>query len=105
MTTTRKPTPRSLAVAVALASLAAGGCRAVQAKQALKDAHKQYRDENYKKAIDFYEKALTINPNMAEAHFYLGSSHQALFRPGKDAPDNKEHLEKAVAEYKKSLEL
>ena len=41
---------------------------------------------------------------MAEAWFYLGSSHQALYRPGKDTPENKEHLDKAIEYYKKSLE-
>jgi len=92
--------------ALIMASLALTlGCEKVQAKQALKDAHKQYRDENYKKAIEYYEKVLALQPDLPEAHFYLGSSHQALFRPGKDTPDNKAHLEKAVEEYKKSLEL
>jgi tetratricopeptide (TPR) repeat protein len=97
---------RTKAAGAAIASLLlALGCTKVQTKQALKDAHKQYRDENYKKAIEYYEKALAMDPNLAEAHFYLGSSHQALFRPGKDTPDNKMHLDKAVEEYKKSLEL
>src|SRR5712691_10351505 len=85
--------------ALVMASLALTlGCEKVQAKQALKDAHKQYRDENYKKVI-------ALQPNLPEAHSYLGSTHPALFRPGKDTPDNKAHLEKAVEEYKKSLEL
>lgn len=92
--------------ALALVSLVAiTGCTRVQAKAAFKDGNKQYKEENYKRAIEQYEKALSFDPNMAEAHFYLGSSHQALYRPGKETPDNKAHLDKAVEEYKKSLEL
>jgi tetratricopeptide (TPR) repeat protein len=42
---------------------------------------------------------------MIEAYFYRGSSHQSMYRPGKDTPDNKGHLDAAIADYKKVLEL
>jgi tetratricopeptide (TPR) repeat protein len=42
---------------------------------------------------------------MPEALFYLGSSHQALYRPGKESPENREHLEKAIEHYKRSIEV
>ena len=76
----------------------------MQAKAAFKDGNKDYKEENFKRAIENYERAVELDPNLAEAWFYLGSSHQALYRPGKDTPENKEHLEKAIEDYKKSLE-
>jgi tetratricopeptide (TPR) repeat protein len=79
-------------------------CGRLQARQAFKDGNKQYKDEHFKQAIDRYEEAVQKNPGMAEAWFYLGSSHQALNRPGKNLPENKEHLDKAIDAYKKSLE-
>src|SRR5438093_1357629 len=85
--------------------LAATGCARVQSKAAMKDGNKDYKEENFKKAIVDYERAIKLDPNFAEAWFYLGSSHQALFRPGSDKPENKEHLEKAIEAYKKSLEV
>jgi tetratricopeptide (TPR) repeat protein len=89
-----------------LVPLAAGlGCSRVQAKSAFRDGNKAYKEENYKKAIPFYEHAVELEPEMAEAFFYLGSSHQALYRPGKDTPENTEHLEKAIENFKKSLEV
>jgi tetratricopeptide (TPR) repeat protein len=93
-------------LAVVLVPLAGlGGCTRLQAQIAFKDANKAYRDENFKKAIPLYEKAVATDPNFAEAHFYLGSSYQALYRPGKDDPENKANLEKAIASYQKSLEV
>jgi tetratricopeptide (TPR) repeat protein len=88
--------------AVLLVSGAA--CAKVQSRAAFKDGNKEYTSENFKRAIEHYERAVELDPNLAEAWFYLGSSYQAMYRPGKDTPENKQQLEKAIAAYKKSLE-
>src|SRR5437867_1637490 len=85
--------------------LAVGGCARVRSRAAMKDGNKDYKEENFKKAVVDYGRAVELDSNFAEAWFYLGSSHQALYRPGKDTPDNKEHLEKAIEAYKKSLDV
>jgi tetratricopeptide (TPR) repeat protein len=85
--------------------LAVGGCARVRSRAAMKDGNKDYKEENFKRAVVDYSRAVELDPHFAEAWFYLGSSHQALYRPGKDTPDNKEHLEKAIEAYKKSLEV
>ena len=97
-------TPFQLLAIAALLSVL-GGCAKVQAKAAFKDGNKDYKEENFKKAIVDYEKATKLDPSMAEAWFYLGSSHQALYRPGKEGDENKAHLDKALECYKKSLEV
>jgi tetratricopeptide (TPR) repeat protein len=85
--------------------VAAGiGCSTVKAKAAFKDGNKLYKEENYRKAIAEYEKAVALQADFAEAHFYLASSHQSLFRPGKEGDENKMHLDKAVEHYEKALE-
>jgi tetratricopeptide (TPR) repeat protein len=81
------------------------GCAKVQAKAAFKDGNNDYKEENFKKAIVKYEKAVRLDPTMAEGWFYLGSSHQALYRPGKEGDENKAHLDAAIENYKKSLEM
>jgi tetratricopeptide (TPR) repeat protein len=93
-------------VAVLLPLLLAGvGCTLVKAKAAFKDGNRLYKEENYRKAIDIYEQAVALKPDFAEAHFYLASSHQSLYRPGKEGDDNKMHLDKAVEHYERSLEV
>ena len=81
------------------------GCSKVQSRAAFKDGNKDYKEENYKKAVVDYEKAVQLDPAMAEGWFYFGSSHQALYRPGKEGADNKEHIDKAIEAYKKSLDV
>ena len=81
------------------------GCDMVRAKAAFKDGNRLYKEENYRQAIPFYERAVELEPNFAEAHFYLGSAHQSLYRPGKEGDDNKQHLDQAIAHYEKSLEV
>jgi tetratricopeptide (TPR) repeat protein len=95
---------RATLVIVLIVPIAAAGCARVRAKSAFRDGNKAYKEENYKKAAQLYQRALELDPSMAEARFYLGSSEQAMFRPGKETPDNKAHLDAAVEAYKASLE-
>jgi len=79
------------------------GCDLVKAKAAFKDGNRLYKEENYRKAIEEYERAVALKPDFAEAHFYLASSEQSLYRPGKTEADNRTHLDKAIEHYEKSL--
>jgi tetratricopeptide (TPR) repeat protein len=86
-------------------ALAGMGCNLVQAKAAFKDGNRLYKEENYRRAIEEYEKAVQLKPDFAEAHFYLASSHQSLYRPGKEGDENRMRLDKAIEHYEKSLEV
>ena len=85
--------------------LAGIGCDLVKAKAAFKDGNKLYKEENYRDAIAEYEQAVALKPDFAEAHFYLASAHQALFRPGREDEENQMHLRKAIEHFEKSLEV
>ncbi len=85
--------------------LAGVGCNLVRAKAAFKDGNRLYKEENYRRAIEQYEKAVRLKPDFAEAHFYLASSHQSLYRPGKEGDENKMRMDKAIEHYEQALEL
>jgi tetratricopeptide (TPR) repeat protein len=84
-------------------ALALAGCDLVQAKAAFKDGNRLYKEENYRRAIDEYQRAVDLKPDFAEAHFYLASSHQSLYRPGKEGDENRMRLDKAIEHYERSL--
>ena len=91
--------------ALLLLVVAGTGCNLVRAKAAFKDGNRLYKEENYRRAIEDYQRAVELKPDFAEAHFYLASSQQSLYRPGKDGDDNKQRLDKALEHYEKSLEV
>lgn len=76
-------------------------CGPVQARTALREGHRLYKDESFRKAIDQYTVVLENDPTNVEATFYLGSSYHQLYRPGKD--DTTVNLEEAIARYKAVL--
>jgi len=92
-----------LTASIAAAVLAGGGCARVQAKAAFKEGNRYYKEENYKKAVEQYQRAVDLNPNMPEAYFYLASSYQSLYRPGKEGDDNKQRLQTALDLYQKAV--
>lgn len=81
------------------------GCDLIQAKAAFKDGNKLYKAEDYRGALEKYERAVNLKPDFAEAQFYLASSHQALFRPTRNDAENSMHLQKAIEHFEKSLEV
>jgi tetratricopeptide (TPR) repeat protein len=92
------------ALALVTAPLLAAGCvSSVKAKAAFQDGNKLYKLEKYKEAILLYERAVSLDPDMAEARFYLANAHQALYRPGKKSPENEAHIETALSEYLEAL--
>jgi tetratricopeptide (TPR) repeat protein len=81
------------------------GCQLIKARAAFKDGNQLYKEENYREAIKEYEQAVALKPDFAEAHFYLASSHQSLYRPGREDAENQMHLDKAIEHYETSLEV
>jgi tetratricopeptide (TPR) repeat protein len=93
------------ALALLASPLVVAGCSSIKARAAFQDGNKLYKLEKYKEAIVLYQRAVTLDPDFAEAHFYLANANQALYRPGKPSPENTAHLETALSEYLKALEL
>ncbi|HEY5906540.1 MAG TPA: hypothetical protein VIZ31_00775, partial [Vicinamibacteria bacterium] len=58
---------RFLLAVIALVPVAGVGCSKVQAKSAMKDGNKEYKDENFKRAIEHYSRAVENDPGYAEA--------------------------------------
>jgi tetratricopeptide (TPR) repeat protein len=89
-------------MAVLLLAVPVLNCARVQAQTALREGHRLYKDESFRRSIDQYKIVLEKDPSNTEATFYLGSSYHQLFRPGKD--DTKVNLEEAIKNYKAVLE-
>ena len=73
---------------------------------ALKDAHTAYQQQDYRGAIEAYEKAIAADPTQTESYFYLGNSYDNMYRPTRRGEAaNDALIDNAVANYKKAVEL
>lgn len=96
---------------------ALGGCARARASAEFEKGNRAYLEEDFPRAIGHYRKAVELAPAMAEARFYLASSHHALSEElatgpdgGEESPSDasrraarvRENLEAAVAEYEAS---
>jgi len=88
--------------------LAVAGCSSIKARAAFQDANKLYKLEKYKEAIALYQRAVTLDPDFAEAHFFseepkkdyqkaLGYAENLVH----DKPDAPESLFAIAALYEK----
>jgi tetratricopeptide (TPR) repeat protein len=91
----------ALVAGLALASAGCSQVGVVKGQMALRDAVKAYTRQDYKLASQKYEEAITANPDLGDAYFYLGNSYDNMYRPArKGEPANDQLLEKAIANYK-----
>jgi tetratricopeptide (TPR) repeat protein len=65
-----------------------------QARALLEEGKELYRTDRDEKAVETFEQAIKLDPELAEAHFRLGLSYDAL---GKE--------QEAEAAYKKAIEM
>lgn len=68
-------------------------------------ANALFTENQYRKAIDEYERALIYNPDLVEAFWYLGESYKSLYKPGVDTPENVEKANRALENLTKAYEI
>lgn len=99
-----------LAVLVAAIAVAAAGCGRyslsnIRSAKAFQDANALYSKGDYKNAAPLYEKAVTLNPDLGFAYFFLGNCYDNLYKPSKgNDPENLGYLEKAAAQYRNAID-
>jgi len=67
-------------------------------------ANQYFKDGKFRRAIEEYETTLKYDPNMIQAHRFLGESYKSLYRVGVDTPENIETANKALEAFNKAYE-
>src|SRR5688572_19026778 len=96
-----------LAVAALLAAVVSGCSQigVLKGQMALKDANQLYQRQDYRGAAAKYEEAITANPDLGDAYFYLGNSYDNQYRPARRGePDNDQLMDRAISNYKLAAE-
>jgi TonB family protein len=64
-----------------------------------------YKQKQYDRAIDAYEKAIHLDPGNVNAHLYLGTALMATYVRGVQLPENASRAARARSEFLSALEL
>jgi tetratricopeptide (TPR) repeat protein len=90
---------------VAVASLGFGaGCDELSARQHIQKGNYQYSEQDYKKAVEHYEQAMKLAPELDVAYHNAGVAYSRLFADGLETPENKAIAEKSTQNLAKWLE-
>lgn len=96
-----------LVVGLGLATSACGkySINNIRSLKAFKDGNDLYSKAEYKAAVDRYQQAVELNPDLGFTYFFLGNSYDKLYKAAKKGdPENDAYLPKAVENYKLATE-
>jgi tetratricopeptide (TPR) repeat protein len=92
---------RRYAVLFALISAAFGQ----DARDFLNRGVAAFKNAQYGEAVEFFQKAVTRDPNSVNAHLYLGTAYMHMWIPGAASPENAANARSAETEFRRVLEL
>ncbi|HYM76605.1 MAG TPA: tetratricopeptide repeat protein [Candidatus Dormibacteraeota bacterium] len=90
--------------AVALALFSSVGCDKLKARDQLNKGVKAYKDNHYEQAIDHFQKAVELDPNLINARMYLATAYVSQYIPGVDSDENLRTAKQAIDEYQKVID-
>ncbi len=88
--------PGVIASLAIIFALSLTGCQELKWKRHFIKANNHYKKKEYKKAALEYEKTLALQPDLLDAHFFLGLSYQSLYRPSLDNEASKKEAQQVV---------
>lgn len=96
-------TSKWLIVLLLLAVLPLSGCGFMQKLQSRDDVNKgvkQFTDQKYDAAVQYFEKAIELDPEFETAYMYLATAYMAQFVPGSTDPRSEQMVLKAIESFK-----
>jgi tetratricopeptide (TPR) repeat protein len=91
-------------IGAALALFSAVGCNKLKARDQLNKGVQAYKNARYEEAIDHFQQAVTMDPELLNARLYLATAYAQQYIPGADTEDNNRMGKQAIDEYKSVLE-
>jgi tetratricopeptide (TPR) repeat protein len=83
----------------------ATGCSKLRARDQLNKGVQAYRVGQYESAIQHFQNAIGLDPNLATARLYLATALAQQCVPGVDTPENMRVCNQAIDEFKHQLQV
>src|SRR5437868_14033241 len=88
---------------LAVVALAATSCAKLQARDNLNKGVRAFRDTHYENAVDYFKKAVELDPDLTTAELYLGTAYAQQFVPGGRGEDNEKNAKLAIQTFEDVL--
>src|SRR5450755_4226836 len=98
---------RNLLVLAAVAALAVAstGCDKLKARDNLNRGVQAYKNAKYPEAIDYFQKAVQLDPSFKTTHLYLATAYMTQYIPGAGSEENERMAKSAYDEFQTVLKL
>lgn len=93
----------ALAVTLAGMAVAMSGCHQLEARDQLNKGVDAFKAAHYEEAIDHFQRAAQLDPNLPVAKTYLAKALEQNVTPGLDTPDNMKTANQAIDLFKEVL--
>ena len=99
---------RILATVAALAALLLGGslsgCKKLEARDNLNKGVAAFKNAKYPDAVEYFGKAVELDPSFGTARLYLASAYMNQYIPGAESPENLAMAKNAMDNFQKVLD-
>ena len=95
-------TVAALAALVLSGSLA--GCKKLEARDNLNKGVAAFKTAKYPDAVEFFKRAVELDPTFATARLYLASAYMNQYIPGAESPENVAVAQNAMDSFQKVLD-
>ena len=91
------------ATALLLAGLTTG-CKKLEARDNLNKGVQAFKGAKYADAVEYFKKAIDLDPTYPTARLYLATAYMSQYIPGADSPENNAYAKDAADNFKLILE-
>jgi tetratricopeptide (TPR) repeat protein len=97
--------PRFIVLASALIALVTltSGCQKLRARDNLNRGVQAFKATKYSDAVEYFKKAVDLDPDFPTARLYLATAYMSQYIPGADSPENKQYASSAMEQFNKVL--
>jgi len=97
--------PKLIVLAAALVALVTltSGCQKLRARDNLNRGVQAFKATKYSDAVEYFKKAVDLDPDFPTARLYLATAYMSQYIPGADSPENKQYAQSAMEQFTKVL--
>jgi tetratricopeptide (TPR) repeat protein len=99
----RKATLLGAMFAIGALTLLGTGCNKLKSRDNLNKGVAAYKNAKYSDAVNFFQEAVTLDPENPNAGVYLATAYMMQWIPGAESPENLQFAAKAKEEFNKVL--